>query len=59
MVTLSTPWSDITDFLDSVPQAVAAAKAPEEQYYVHAVAERLWPDTTCYYSRAGRRGGIR
>jgi hypothetical protein len=46
---LSTPWADITDFLDSVPPAVAAAEAPEEQYYVHAALDNLRPGTTYYY----------
>ena len=46
---LSTPWADITDFLDSVPPAAAAAQAPEEQYYVHAAAGQPHPGTTYYY----------
>jgi hypothetical protein len=46
---VSTPWADITDFLDSVPPAAAAAKAPEEQFYVHAAADWLEPGVTYYY----------
>jgi hypothetical protein len=45
-----TPWADITDFLDSVPPAVSAAKAPENQYYVHAALENLQPGVTYYYA---------
>jgi hypothetical protein len=52
---LSTPWSDITDFLDSVPPAQAAAQAPEEQYYAHASLEKLQPGTTYYYA-VGHQG---
>ena len=46
---VSTPWADITAFLDSVPPAATAAKAPEEQYYAHAAADFLEPGTTYYY----------
>jgi hypothetical protein len=46
---LNTPWADITDFLDSVPPAATAAKAPLEQYYAHAAVENLQPGTTYYY----------
>jgi hypothetical protein len=46
---VSTPWADITDFLDSVPPAASASKLPEEQYYAHANVEMLMPGTTYYY----------
>ncbi|MFZ0665882.1 MAG: metallophosphoesterase family protein [Acidimicrobiales bacterium] len=52
---LSTPWADITDFLDSVPPAQSAAKAPEVQYYLHAAVTNLRPDTTYYYT-VGHQG---
>ena len=48
--TVTTPWADITDFLDSVPPAASAAKLPETQYYVHAVVGMLLPGTTYVYS---------
>jgi Purple acid Phosphatase, N-terminal domain/Calcineurin-like phosphoesterase len=48
--TVTTPWADITDFIDSVPPAQAAAMAPEEQYYAHAAATGLRPGTTYYYT---------
>jgi hypothetical protein len=53
--TLTTPWADITDFLDSVPPAQSAAEAPEVQYYLHAAVENLRPDTTYYYA-VGHQG---
>jgi hypothetical protein len=53
--TVTTPWADITDFVDSVPPAQAAAKAPEEQYYAHAAVTGLRPGTTYYYS-VGHQG---
>jgi hypothetical protein len=46
---VSTPWADITHFLDSVPPAASSAQAPEEQYYAHAALNRLEPGTTYYY----------
>jgi hypothetical protein len=46
---VTTPWADITSFLDSVPPAAAAAKAPEVQYYAHAAIDRLYPGLTYYY----------
>ena len=46
---VSTPWADITDFLDSVPPAATAAKATEEQYYAHVSADYLTPGVTYYY----------
>jgi hypothetical protein len=52
---VSTPWADITDFVDSVPLALSAAKAPEEQYYVHAALSGLSPGTTYYYA-VGHQG---
>jgi hypothetical protein len=52
---LSTPWADITQFLDSVPPAASAAKAPEVQYYLHAAVSRLQPGTTYHYS-VGHQG---
>jgi hypothetical protein len=52
---VSTPWADITDFLDSVPPALSAAQAPEEQYYVHAALSGLSPGTTYYYA-VGHQG---
>jgi hypothetical protein len=36
---VNTPYADITSFLDSVPPAASAAKAPEEQYYAHVSAD--------------------
>ena len=45
-----TPWRDITEFVDSVPPAQAAAKAAEEQYYADAALEGLRPGTTYYYT---------
>ncbi len=53
--TLSTPWADITDFLDSVPPAASAAKTPEEQYYLHAALDGLKAGTTYYY-QIGHQG---
>jgi hypothetical protein len=47
---LSTPWADITDFLDSVPPAQSAAELPEEQYYGHVSLTNLKPGTTYYYA---------
>jgi Calcineurin-like phosphoesterase/Purple acid Phosphatase, N-terminal domain len=52
---VSTPWADITGFLDSVTPAATAAKAPEEQYYAHVAADTLAPGTTYYYS-VGHQG---
>jgi hypothetical protein len=52
---VTTPWADITAFLDSVPPAQSAAKAAEEQYYLHAVLSGLSPGTTYYYS-VGHQG---
>jgi hypothetical protein len=52
---VNTPWADITSFLDSVPPAQSAAKAPEEQYYLHAALNALAPGTTYYYS-VGHQG---
>jgi hypothetical protein len=52
---VSTPWADITSFLDSVPLAATAAKAPEEQYYAHVAADWLSPGVTYYYS-VGHQG---
>jgi hypothetical protein len=54
---VSTPWADITDFLDSVPPAASRAKAPEEQYYAHAAADHgstpgTSPTTTSSATRA-------
>ena len=46
---VSTPYADITSFLDSVPPAASTAKAPEEQYYAHVSADFLEPGTTYYY----------
>ena len=46
---VSTPWADITSFLDSVPPAASAAQAPEEQYYAHGFTDRLEPGVTYYY----------
>jgi hypothetical protein len=46
---VNTPWADITDFVDSVPPSLSTAKAPEEQYYVHAALTSLSPGTTYYY----------
>jgi Purple acid Phosphatase, N-terminal domain len=46
---VSTPWADITHFLDSVPPASSSAQAPEEQHYAHAALSRLQPGTTYYY----------
>jgi hypothetical protein len=47
--TVTTPWADITDFVDSVPPSLSAAKAPEEQYYVHAALTSLEPGKTYFY----------
>jgi hypothetical protein len=52
---VTTPWDDITAFLDSVPPAAAAAKAPEVQYYAHVSLEHLYPGRTYYYM-VGHRG---
>ena len=52
---VSTPWADITGVLDSVPPAVKAAAAPQEQYYAHVAAANLAPGTTYYYS-VGHQG---
>jgi 3',5'-cyclic AMP phosphodiesterase CpdA len=52
---VNTPWADITDALDSVPPALSAAQAPEEQYYVHAALNGLAPGTTYYYT-VGHQG---
>jgi len=52
---VTTPWADITDFLDSVPPAAAAAKAPEVQYYAHAALDWLYPGLTYYYT-VGHQG---
>jgi hypothetical protein len=52
---VSTPWADITDFLDSVPPAASLAQAPEEQYYAHAAAVGLEPGRTYFYV-VGHRG---
>jgi Purple acid Phosphatase, N-terminal domain/Calcineurin-like phosphoesterase len=52
---LNTPWADITEFLDSVPLAATAARAPEEQYYLHAALDGLRPGTTYYY-QVGHQG---
>lgn len=52
---LTTPWADITDFLDSVPPAQSAAQAPEVQYYLHAAVKNLRPGTTYYYT-VGHQG---
>jgi hypothetical protein len=46
---VTTPWADITSFLDSVPPAAAVAKAPEVQYYAHAALDFLYPGVTYYY----------
>jgi 3',5'-cyclic AMP phosphodiesterase CpdA len=46
---VTTPWADITSFLDSVPPAAAAAKAPEVQYYAHVSLDYLYPGLTYYY----------
>ncbi len=55
--TVTTPWADITDFVDSVPPSLSAAKAPTEQYYVHAALTGLEPGQTYYY--VGRPPGPR
>jgi hypothetical protein len=52
---VTTPWADITSFLDSVPPAAATAKAPEVQYYAHADLDFLYPGVTYYYV-IGHRG---
>jgi hypothetical protein len=52
---VSTPWADITDFLDSTPLAATTAKAPEEQYYAHAALDWLVPGVTYYYT-VGHQG---
>jgi Calcineurin-like phosphoesterase/Purple acid Phosphatase, N-terminal domain len=52
---VSTPWADITSFLDSVPLVATAAKAPEEQYYAHVAADWLSPGVTYYYT-VGHQG---
>jgi hypothetical protein len=48
--TVTTPWADITDFLDSVPPAASAAKLAQNQYYVHAEVGMLLPNTRYFYS---------
>ncbi len=52
---VTTPWADITDFIDSVPPALSAAEGAQEQYYVHASLTGLSPGSTYYYS-VGHQG---
>jgi hypothetical protein len=63
---VSTAWADITDWVDSVPPALAAAKQPVEQYYLHALLDGLQAGQTYFYSvghegldpAASRLGGL-